>query len=42
MGSEGSGNEQFDYPTGIAIDSSGNVYVVDSNNYRIQAFSPSK
>ncbi len=36
-GSEGSGNGQFSYPQGIAIDSVGNVYVADGNN-RIQKF----
>ena len=28
-GSYGSGNGQFDYPFGIAVDSSNNVYVAD-------------
>jgi DNA-binding beta-propeller fold protein YncE len=37
-GGEGTANGQFKYPGGIAIDSSGNVYVADSNNYRIQKF----
>jgi DNA-binding beta-propeller fold protein YncE len=37
-GSSGSGNGQFSNPHGIAIDSSGNVYVADSNNDRIQKF----
>ncbi len=37
-GSQGSGDGQFVYPHGIAIDSSGNVYVADSGNSRIQKF----
>ena len=37
-GSQGSGNGQFQYPYGIAIDSFGNVYVADSANHRIQKF----
>ena len=37
-GSYGTGNDQFDQPAGIAIDNSGNVYVTDSNNNRIQKF----
>jgi len=36
-GSEGSGNGQFDRCIGLAVDSSGNVYVGDRNN-RIQKF----
>jgi hypothetical protein len=35
-GSTGSGNGQFEYPGGIAVDSSNNVYVVDNN--RVQKF----
>ncbi len=37
-GSVGSEDGQFNYPTGIGIDSSGNVYVADSKNNRIQKF----
>ncbi|MBF0565024.1 MAG: hypothetical protein HQK89_07270 [Nitrospirae bacterium] len=29
----------FNYPHGIAVDNSGNVYVADSSNYQIQKFS---
>jgi len=31
-GTHGSGNGQFDYPEGVALDDSGNVYVADSWN----------
>jgi hypothetical protein len=37
-GSYGSGNGQLSSPRGIAVDSSGNVYVADFNNDRIQKF----
>ncbi len=37
-GSQGNGNGQFLRPTDIAIDSSKNIYVVDSGNNRIQVF----
>ena len=40
-GSYGTGDGQFNGPSGIAVDSSGNVYVADTNNYRIQVFAPS-
>jgi tripartite motif-containing protein 71 len=39
-GSKGTGYGQFDDPTSAAVDSSGNVYVADFYNYRIQVFSP--
>ena len=39
-GTEGTGDGQFEEPTGIAIDSSGNVYVVDRGNSRIQVSAP--
>lgn len=40
-GSPGSGNGQFNWPQGIAVDSSGYVYVADTQNYRIQKFDSS-
>jgi sugar lactone lactonase YvrE len=40
-GSSGSGNGQFLDPNGIAVDSSGNVWVVDTFNYRVEEFSES-
>ncbi len=40
-GSEGLANGQFQEISSIAVDSSGNVYVADSNNHRVQVFSPS-
>lgn len=35
-GSGGSGNSNFNQPTGIAVDECGNVWVADRNNNRIQ------
>jgi sugar lactone lactonase YvrE len=37
-GSEGSGDGQLYYPEGVALDTSGNVYVADRVNHRIQKF----
>jgi NHL repeat len=39
-GETGTGDGEFQYPTGVATDSHGNVYVVDSGNSRIQKFTP--
>jgi DNA-binding beta-propeller fold protein YncE len=37
-GSYGQGNNQFNRPVDIAVDSSGDVYVADAQNHRIQKF----
>jgi DNA-binding beta-propeller fold protein YncE len=39
-GSKGNGEGQFKWAYGITVDTSGNVYVADSGNYRIQKFDP--
>jgi sugar lactone lactonase YvrE/type II secretory pathway pseudopilin PulG len=39
VGSAGSANGQFSSPRGVAIDSSGNIWVADSGNFRVQKFS---
>src|SRR5262245_2369157 len=39
-GVQGSQNGQFFDPTGIAIDRADNIYVVDSQNHRVQEFDP--
>ncbi len=38
-GGTGSGEGEFQYPTGIAIGAGGNIYVADTGNDRIQVFS---
>lgn len=30
----------FQFPSGIAIDSKGNIFIADSENHRIQKFNP--
>ncbi len=41
QGSSGSGDGQLSYPMGIAVDFSGNVFVSDTSNNRIQKFDSS-
>jgi DNA-binding beta-propeller fold protein YncE len=36
IGAKGTGDGEFTYPVGIALDSSGNLFVADTNNHRIQ------
>ena len=38
FGTNGSDDGQFDRPRGIAVDSSGDIYVADTENHRIQKF----
>jgi hypothetical protein len=40
FGSQGLEAGQFDEPVGVALDSSGDLYVTDTWNQRIQVFSP--
>ena len=37
-GSAGSGDGQFNYPYGVALSDTGQVYVTDKSNHRIQRF----
>lgn len=39
-GQLGTGSGEFDEPTGVAVDASGNVFIVDRNNDRVQKFDP--
>ncbi|HEU0049833.1 MAG TPA: 6-bladed beta-propeller, partial [Nitrososphaera sp.] len=39
-GGKGTGKGEFDLPSGIAVDANGNVLVADTNNGRIEKFSP--
>jgi YD repeat-containing protein len=40
IGQRGSTLGQFNYPTNVALDSTGRLYVSDSLNFRVQQFSP--
>ncbi len=39
-GGQGTGNGEFNSPHGIAADSAGNIFISDTNNGRIEKFSP--
>lgn len=41
IGSKGGSSGQFNYPHGITVDATDNMYVADSGNHRIQKFSKS-
>jgi len=40
QGGTGTGKGQFDSPRAIAVDVAGNIFVADTNNWRIEKFSP--
>lgn len=40
FGERGTGEGQFNYPTNLAIDSTGRLHVVDTGNFRVQTLSP--
>jgi len=40
LGARGTGPGQFNFPTNVALDSTGRVYISDSLNFRVQQFSP--
>lgn len=42
IGTRGSEDGQFNFPTQIAIDSEGTIYVVDTGNFRVQVLSPQR
>jgi DNA-binding beta-propeller fold protein YncE len=40
FGGRGSGDGQFNFPTNVALDREGRVYVTDTMNFRVQVLSP--
>jgi YD repeat-containing protein len=40
FGTKGIGSGQFEHPTGLAVNSSGVIYVVDASNNRLQEWTP--
>lgn len=41
MGKRGDAEGDFNFPTNVAVDADGNVYVVDTGNFRVQIFDTS-
>jgi len=41
FGAEGSGDGELSFPNAVALDRQGRIFVADSNNRRVQVFSPS-
>ena len=39
-GTQGSGANQLNYPTAVAVDASGNIFVLDAGNARVQKWAP--
>ena len=39
-GSGSAANREPDYPYGVSLDASGNLYVADAGNYHVQKFPP--
>jgi tripartite motif-containing protein 71 len=40
FGSKGTGNGQFEFPSGLVVNAAGDIYVVDSGNSRVQEWTP--
>jgi DNA-binding beta-propeller fold protein YncE len=40
IGERGSGNGQFNFPTQVALDNVGRIYVTDTLNFRVEVFGP--
>ena len=40
IGERGSGNGQFNFPTQVALDKDGRIYVADTLNFRVEVFGP--
>ncbi|MCL4475191.1 MAG: 6-bladed beta-propeller [Nitrospirae bacterium] len=40
IGERGAESGKFNFPTNLALDSEGNLYVVDTGNFRVQVFNP--
>jgi tripartite motif-containing protein 71 len=40
FGAQGSGDGEFSFPNAVALDRQGRIFVADSNNRRVQMFSP--